>query len=445
MPIQLTCTACSKKMQVADQYAGRRVSCPGCKTILVAPGSVPDAAAKPPEAQPKSPVPPPEPAAKASATAPSPPKASPPTAPPARPPVAAPAKEDEPFSFGKKKIAGSETDREGDDETIPPARSRDRDEDLPPSRNRDDDDEEMPRRKRSARSEVYSARRTGVPRRSSGAASSASRWNGFAGGCALAWWGLWLEFLSLVYGLAITGYLFLSLLDDARGLVQKIRDLGGPSMYAPVFVGTVLGSLLTFLGRMRMLSIPPRTGAKKVFVGAWLFTGIRLAAVFSAAVLITLSSAQWMEISDLSAGENENLKNSILYFVLALGAFAASLPFWFLADLSTIPAIAIVGGAIPSLRIRRQAGLVTFIFQGLILLYVFVSAGGGTSAGIAASHMDFSIKTVESEAKNKLPGQVSDGNAGVKALSCCRWVQSWRSSFSTRCFLPRFMGRGGVA
>jgi hypothetical protein len=71
-----------------------------------------------------------------------------------------------------------------------------------------------------------------------------------------------------------------------------------------------------------------------------------------------------------------------------MASFVFSLPFWVLADLSTIPAIAIVGGAIPSQLVRRRAGWVTFILQGLILAYIFVSAIGGTVTGVQANHLE---------------------------------------------------------
>ena len=39
MPIQITCGNCSKRMRVADKYAGRTVGCPGCKSPLSVPAS----------------------------------------------------------------------------------------------------------------------------------------------------------------------------------------------------------------------------------------------------------------------------------------------------------------------------------------------------------------------------------------------------------------------
>lgn len=40
MSISVTCSSCSKKLNVADHLAGRRVKCPKCKASLVLPGRV---------------------------------------------------------------------------------------------------------------------------------------------------------------------------------------------------------------------------------------------------------------------------------------------------------------------------------------------------------------------------------------------------------------------
>lgn len=39
MPIKLTCTKCGKALRLKDELAGRKVACPGCKTVLRAPAA----------------------------------------------------------------------------------------------------------------------------------------------------------------------------------------------------------------------------------------------------------------------------------------------------------------------------------------------------------------------------------------------------------------------
>lgn len=48
MPIQLTCPSCSKRLQVGDDLAGRKIRCPNCKAIADVP------AASPPPKQPST-------------------------------------------------------------------------------------------------------------------------------------------------------------------------------------------------------------------------------------------------------------------------------------------------------------------------------------------------------------------------------------------------------
>src|SRR5215831_16798987 len=54
MPIAFGCHQCGKQLQARDEFAGRRLKCPGCGTILTIPSG---AAAAPP---PVAPQPPPD-------------------------------------------------------------------------------------------------------------------------------------------------------------------------------------------------------------------------------------------------------------------------------------------------------------------------------------------------------------------------------------------------
>ncbi len=66
MPIAFGCHQCGKQLQARDEFAGRRLKCPGCGTILTIPGGA--AAAPPPMLQESPPPPPSSPAAPAVVT-----------------------------------------------------------------------------------------------------------------------------------------------------------------------------------------------------------------------------------------------------------------------------------------------------------------------------------------------------------------------------------------
>jgi hypothetical protein len=323
-------------LQVGDQYAGRRVACPGCKTIVVAPGS---AAAAPPA----PPAPAPAPARAAPAR---------PAAPPPPPPA--------PFSL-------VDDDEETPKAKKPAAKAGGYKGSPRPARRGGDEDDDLPRRPARGKLANREPERTRGPK----------TWSGFGAGCAMARWGLWIEFLGIVYGLALVGYIFTELLKDPRGLAVQIENAGGPMMLLPMFGGLFVGTVLIFLGRARMMSIPRGTGAKKVFLGAFLFTLLRTFALIGSAVLVVMAVSEWASNKDDAA---------FRVFVAFVFWLVGALP-GLLADLTSIPAMAIVGGEIPSLRLRRRAGWITFILQVLSLVYVGVVLAGVYVAQQADIHL----------------------------------------------------------
>jgi hypothetical protein len=357
------CTSCGKRLQIGDQYAGRKVACPGCKTVLTAPGAA------------ASPASPPPPAAKPAAAAAKPAVAAAKPAPAPLPPPPAPEKktkkEELPFTFD----APGAKNRDEDDEEPPPRKA------APPRRGRRDDDEDDDRPARRGRTRAEEP-----------AGATAKAWKSFGAGSGLARLGLWIEFLALAYGIGMTAYILTALLGDPVAVVKRVNDAGGPAVIAPMFIGIAFGSLLSLLGRTRMMRIPPGTGAKKVFFGAWALTVIRILTTLGAAALILKASSEWPDLTKSGADIDAKGKDAFLHMFLAFAAFAVGTPFWILADLSTIPAMAIVGGEIPDARLRQKAGQVTFVLQMLILAYV-ISA---VAAGVGLSQIDWSALRSES-------------------------------------------------
>jgi hypothetical protein len=425
VPIQITCTTCGKKLQVGDQHAGKKVGCPGCRTVLVAPGT-PVASSSPPPA-PKAPAAaaPKAPAAGSGATK----NPSAPAAKPAAPKAAAPAatkpaakaapkaapppepesesEEEEPFSFGGKKPAKAEHKNEDEDEAPKgkkTAKKTEEDEDEPTSKKKETEEEpeeedekpkekskETDKAKNKAKKEPPKWKKrdaddasdapTGRSKRTSDEPDeektpAASAWRSFGGGSALSKWGVWIELLGLACGLGVIGYITVGRIEDPRGTAELVQDLGGPFVFAPFFGIYFLGVLLTFMGRTRMLSIPSGTGVKKVFFGSWLFTFVQFLAAVAGVVFIVMSGLEWSDATNATS-RSATRSNPGDYLGFAFLAYGISLPFWLLADLSIIPAIAVVGGAIPSLRLRRRVGTAVFGLQLLIVVEVAVGFFGG--------------------------------------------------------------------
>jgi hypothetical protein len=370
VPIQITCTTCGKKLQIGDQYGGKRVGCPGCKTVLTAPGTA-AAPLSPPSAAPAAPK------GSTLAAKPVPPKAATPAPRPAPPlpldPDDEPETERTPSSFaGKSKKTDIELD--DDEDAKPKAKAPDKRKEMetakkeaPKSKKRgnyDEDEDDFGKPTRKARSRLDDAEEDVKP--------TAKAWKSFGSGNSMAKLGVWVEFLASVYGLAILGYIFVGIIEEAQGTPRVIANLGGPFILAPFFAGMFLGVVFTLMGRTRMLSIPEGTGAKKVFVGTWLFTMIRFLAVTAALIFVVLSGLEW---SDARSGGGFSRGGDYLGF--AFLATLIALPFWILADFSIVPAIAIVGGAMPSLHLRRRVGSIAFGLQILLIAQIAVGIVGG--------------------------------------------------------------------
>ena len=58
--IHITCRHCSRAIRAADEYAGKKIRCPGCKEVLALPGGAPATAVQPPPVVKAAPPPPPK-------------------------------------------------------------------------------------------------------------------------------------------------------------------------------------------------------------------------------------------------------------------------------------------------------------------------------------------------------------------------------------------------
>ena len=399
MPIPLTCGTCGKKLQVGDQYAGRKVACPGCKTVLTAPGA-PSAPASPGAALAAKAPAAPTPAAKAPAAASKPAAplaakavvkpAAPPPVPASPPPVPEPEPElDDEFSFGSANKAKAKPAVENDEYEEPRAKkTADKGKakkDAPKGKRRTDDDDDYDDDDSPKKRKRYD------PTDPKPEKYPAKKWKSFAGGCSMAKWGTWLEFLAFAYGLGIIGYIAIGVIENPGGMLTNVNDAGGPALLAPAFVGTLLGTLLTMIGRTRIMNVPAGTGAKKVFFGAWAFTMIRFIAIVVSSGAIVMAATEWPDMTKPGVANSPQARDALLHTLIAFFAFLVSLPFWVLADLSTIPGMGIVGGCIPSARLLRKVGTVTFTLQALVFGYVIVVV----AAGFAGKNMNFGAQATD--------------------------------------------------
>ncbi|HJZ57331.1 MAG TPA: hypothetical protein VKE74_20350 [Gemmataceae bacterium] len=181
MPIIVVCPSCGKRLQVRDELAGRRVACPGCKTVLSAP------AAAPPLDLDSEPAPT-----------------------PVRPPV--PAAADNPFTFSEPAARK-------------PAPALVRDNRYPKDEDEYEDEDED---------------RDEVDRR-----PAAKRWAGFGSGCGLVGWGLWVEWAAILYWAGLIEFVLASSLNKQGGPPKLIDSGGPfvlfPMFFLLLIGTTVIG------------------------------------------------------------------------------------------------------------------------------------------------------------------------------------------------------------
>jgi phage FluMu protein Com len=318
--IKLVCTECGKRLQVEDQYAGRRVSCPKCKAVVRAPGEKVT-------------------------------KAAVPAAPPPAPPPPPPREERNPFGFES---------RSGGEPRQAPVKQRtglvevpDKPKDPAGSGRRESDNGEDRARPR------FYGRGRGEPRR-----APARAWAGFGAGCRLAQGGAWAEFVGFAVGVALLVY-----------VAADAAEAGPPGPYSAtltflglgaVLLGAAAGCGLVCLGRVRMLGLPDGTGATGPLVGALVITAARLLATLAAVALLVLA------YTESAAGSRRDAAD---YLRQSLEAWGAGMLLWSVADLAMLPAVAIAGAAIPSYPLRRRVGGATVLLQVSGVLFVLLVAG----------------------------------------------------------------------
>jgi len=185
-------------------------------------------------------------------------------------------------------------------------------------------------------------------------------------GCGLVRWGLWIELLAVAYMICLFGYLVTSFVDKP-GVKPEVLKSMGLFVIVPFFYLTLIGTGFIALGRTRMLSLPPGTGAGGVLTGAFVLSGLRALAVLASAALVTQAAMAWPDTSFDKMGR---------YLVLGVGSWLISIVPGVIAELTVVPGLAIAGGSIPSLRLRRRTGRFAFVLQVVALAFVFLGVLG---------------------------------------------------------------------
>jgi hypothetical protein len=184
-------------------------------------------------------------------------------------------------------------------------------------------------------------------------------WHPFAVGCWFVKWGIVAELVAL-------GLLFVLLelrVLDVTNVIQLPPGFGSVGLSLVVFVPVALGTLLIAIGRVLMVRVPPGAQGAVVLIVAAGLSWLRFVLVVLTIVFLVLG---------LCEGANPARDR---YFdwtvsVCVLAGFAG-----LVADLSTIPALAVVGGEMPSRALRTKALAVTFVIQLRAALWVAVIVG----------------------------------------------------------------------
>ena len=172
---------------------------------------------------------------------------------------------------------------------------------------------------------------------------------GFGAGCGLVKWGMWVNFAGIAY---------LILLFEISLLGKNLDLFLRPALYAPLYLLQLAGTGMMLLGWWRMTAVPPNSGASGLMTGASILAALRVTLLFVGTVLLIMAVA---------AKGLEGLKYVIHSYTALM---IADICLW-VATFSVIPGMAIVGGEIPSRRLRQKAGWVTLVHQ--ILAIVLLS------------------------------------------------------------------------
>lgn len=160
---------------------------------------------------------------------------------------------------------------------------------------------------------------------------------------------MWANFAASAYTI---GIIELSLLGGNDASLNVVNRL---AVFIPLFLFSLAGTGMMLAGWWRMTGVPSNSGAGGLITGAAVLAALRALVLFVGMVFMILAAG----------AKGFDVLKYLLNAVIA--SYIAEACLW-VATFSVIPGMAIVGGEIPSRRLRQRAGLVTFIHQILAIL-----------------------------------------------------------------------------
>lgn len=202
------------------------------------------------------------------------------------------------------------------------------------------------------------------------ARESLGLWLRFAQGCQVVQYGILVELI----GVALLFVILEVLVLDATGVARAPVDVRSPhAVLLPLLLPLAAGTMVIGTGRLLMLRVPAQTGAAAVLTAAAGLSWLRF-------VLLALATV----FSFLAAFE-ESRPARQPHFVQALRLYALAVIAGWVAEVSVVPGLAVVGGEMPSRALRQRAAVVTFVIQlmaGLWLAMVVSGAYLGAVRGL---------------------------------------------------------------
>jgi hypothetical protein len=200
-----------------------------------------------------------------------------------------------------------------------------------------------------------------------------SAWQSFAAGCKFVRTGLYLELAAVAIWVVLAeGELLWNALFEMNwdGRSWTNTFAARPAGLLMYHILVALGCALVTVGRIRMARVPAGTGVFGVLTINTVLAVLRLTAILVAIWSLAVA------VTSTTAGS---------YPGYAGQAYGAAVVAGLLADLATIPAMAVLAGHILSQPLRRRAAILTIAFQAIGVAYVLLlTVGVFSSIGLDA-------------------------------------------------------------
>lgn len=231
-----------------------------------------------------------------------------------------------------------------------------------------------------------------------------SGWRPFAAGCRAVQVGLLIELMAVLW--VLTSLMYMPVRRLFFGLPfsrPAVVDAYGLQLLLPVGLLVFVGAVATTFGRWRMSDLPVGAGARGVLTVTAALATTRAVVLATSVVLLTMAGRGWGEAA-------------VVVEAAAATAYGCGLLAGTAAELSALPGVALIAGAIPSRRLRVAAGraAVAILLLGTVWLAVL-------AAGVNLYFADRPIPRL-------VPGwqsviQLAALTLGLVSITAYTWVQ----------------------